>query len=312
MKVCVGGTFDILHSGHVALLKKAFEIGSIVYIGLSSDEFVRKSGKEAKLYEERKKTLEKFLASRGWKSKAVIEPLNTIYGTAPFGDFDAIVVSPETVGRAKEINDIRERNGLKKLKICVVPFVLANDGIPISSSRIKNGEIDGEKRVKPMKVCIATENEVKIEAVKQVFNELFDFEVFYESIAIQTKKQPFAKEIFEGAIKRANSCQNCDYCIGIEAGIKEEHGTHFIEQIVAIKDKTGFTTYGKSPSFQCPEWLLQELKKGKEMKEAIPFKKGEESKGAIWYFSRRMDRLELTKIGVFMAMVPRMGYFSQG
>ena len=306
MKVCIGGTFDILHAGHMALLKKAFEIGSIVYIGLSSDEFVRKSGKEAKPYEERKKALEEFLSSKGWKSKAFISPLDSVYGTTPFEDFDAIVVSPETVERAREINDIRRRNGLKELKIYVVPFVLANDGIPISSSRIKNGEIDGRKRVKPMKVCIATKNEIKVEAVKQVFDELFDFEIFYERVAIQTKKQPFGREIFEGAVKRASSCKNCDYCIGIEAGIEKQHGIHFIGQIVVIKDEVGFTTYGKSPYFQCPDWLIEEIKKGKEMKEAIPFEKGEESKGAIWYFSHKMDRLELTKLGIFMAMLPRL------
>ncbi len=306
MKVCIGGTFDTLHEGHVALLKKAFEIGSVVYIGLSSDEFLKKVGKEAKPYEERKQNLTKFLKKMKWEGKARISPLNSIYGTADSENFDAIVVSPETEKRAREINEMRRKKGLKELKIVVVPFVLANDGIPISSSRIKNGEIDGMERIKPMKVCIATKNEVKIEAVKQVFDELFDFKIFYESIAIETKKQPFGKEIFEGAMKRASSCKNCDYCVGIEAGIEKQYGIHFIEQIVIIKDKTGFTTYGKSPSFQCPDWLLEELKKGKEMREAIPFKKGEEDKGAIWYFSHKMDRLELTKLGIFMAMLPRM------
>ena len=39
-KVAVGGTFDELHSGHKALINKAFEVGEKVVIGLSSGEFV--------------------------------------------------------------------------------------------------------------------------------------------------------------------------------------------------------------------------------------------------------------------------------
>ena len=306
MKVCIGGTFDILHEGHLSLLKKAFEVGSKVYIGLSSDEFIKKIGKKAKPYEERKKYLEKVLEEKGWMEKAFISPLNDFYGDAPYKNFDAIVVSPETEKRAKEINEIRKRNGLKELKIIVIPYVLANDGIPISSSRIKEGEIKDGKRIKPMKVCVPTKNEIKFKAVKEIFEEIFEFDIEYKKINFEGKKQPFNEEIFEGALKRANECSKCDYCIGIEGGISNENGINFIEQYVIVKDKSGYTTYGKSPSFQCPDWIIEEIKKGKEMKEAIPFKKGEEEKGAIWFLSHKMDRLELTKIGVLMAMIPRM------
>ena len=39
--VAMGGTFDILHIGHIELLKKSFEIGKFVIIGLSSDNLVK-------------------------------------------------------------------------------------------------------------------------------------------------------------------------------------------------------------------------------------------------------------------------------
>ena len=306
MKVCVAGSFDALHLGHKTLLRKAFEIGNEIYIGVTTDEFIKKIGKKARSYEKRVKQIQKFLNDENLQGKATIMPLNDFYGNAIEEDYDAIVVSPESYSRAREINDIRKRKGMKEIEIVIAPLVLADDGIPISSSRIKNGEIDGTKRIKEMRVCIASKNEVKIEAVKQIFNEIFDFPIKYESIDIKTKKQPFNTAILNGAIKRSKACKNCDYCVGIEAGVAKYNNIYFIEQDVAIRDKLNYVTYGKSPAFQCPIWLLDELKKGKEMKEAIPFKKGEEKKGAIWFFSNKMDRLELTKTGVFMAMIPRL------
>ncbi len=306
MKVCLGGTFDIIHEGHILLFKKAFEIGDEVIIGLSSDNLVKKMGKKARSYEERKKDLEKFLEKKGWMAK--IEALETKYGTATEENFDAIVVSPGTKKMAEKINEIRQEKGLKPLKIVCVPYVMAEDGIPVATSRIKKGEIDGMKRIKPLKVCIASKNEIKIEATKEVFNDFFrGIKMEYDSIDAGIEKQPFGEKILHGAIERAkHAVKNADYGIGIEAGIKEENGIFFIEQYVAIADKVGYITYGKSPAFQCPEWILEEIKEGKEMKEIIPFKDEEErKKGAVWYFSRKMDRKEITKSAILMALIPR-------
>ena len=43
--IAMGGTFDIIHRGHLTLLTKAFEISDKVIIGLTSDEFVQKKQK---------------------------------------------------------------------------------------------------------------------------------------------------------------------------------------------------------------------------------------------------------------------------
>ena len=42
----MGGTFDIIHTGHIELLKKSFEMGKFVIIGLSSDTLVKEKLKK--------------------------------------------------------------------------------------------------------------------------------------------------------------------------------------------------------------------------------------------------------------------------
>lgn len=140
-KVAVGGTFDELHIGHKALLEKAFEIGDKVIIGLTSDKYVKKKSMS---YEARKKTLEAYLKRRNYE----IVKLEDAYGPAIVdSEIDAIVVSEETKVGALEINDIREKRGLEPLEIIVIPIVMAANGKPISSTRIRRGEIDSEGRV---------------------------------------------------------------------------------------------------------------------------------------------------------------------
>ncbi|MFH1774757.1 MAG: phosphopantetheine adenylyltransferase [Methanobacteriota archaeon] len=139
-KVAVGGTFDSLHKGHRALIEKAFEVGEHVIIGLTSDEMLQK---EAELFSKRKRALQNFL-----KLNYEIVKLNDAYGPAiSDSKIDAIVVSEETEARAAEINEIRKKRGLPALEIIVIPFVLAEDGKPISTTRIRAGEIDEEGRV---------------------------------------------------------------------------------------------------------------------------------------------------------------------
>ena len=138
-KVAVGGTFDKFHDGHKKLLSTAFQIGNKVEIGVTSDEFGGLKG-DIDSCEERMNNLKSFFSD---KSNFIVIPLNDPYGTTIYdGDFDAIVVSEETEPTAVEINDIRVSKGMDPLDIVVVSFVLAYDGNPISSTRIRRGEIN--------------------------------------------------------------------------------------------------------------------------------------------------------------------------
>ena len=138
-KVAVGGTFDKFHDGHKKLLSTAFEIGDEIEIGVTSDAFGGLKG-DIDSCKVRMANLKTFFSD---KSNFVVVPLEDPYGTTIYdGDIDAIVVSEETEPTAVEINEIRVSKGMKPLDIVVVSFVLAYDGNPISSTRIRRGEIN--------------------------------------------------------------------------------------------------------------------------------------------------------------------------
>jgi len=144
-KVAVGGTFDELHRGHKALLIKAFEIGEKVVIGLSSNEFVSKMGKPhiTANYSERLKELNAFLEKNGLAKRAEIVPLTDPYGLTIAGKgLGALIVSKETESTASKINKIRIEAGLLPLKIITIRMVPAENCNPISTTRIRIGEID--------------------------------------------------------------------------------------------------------------------------------------------------------------------------
>jgi pantetheine-phosphate adenylyltransferase len=149
-KVAVGGTFDELHRGHKALICKAFEIGEKVVIGLSSDEFVSKMGKPHKTasYEERRRELEAFLENSGLTKSAEIVPLDDSLGrTMSAEGLEALIVSKETEETAQAINVKRKKASMSPLKIITLDMVPADNNAPISTTRIRNGEIDRNGRM---------------------------------------------------------------------------------------------------------------------------------------------------------------------
>ena len=140
-KVVVGGTFDILHEGHKALLRKAYELGEVL-IGLTSDAMARKR-KRRKIedFKCRKKELESFI-KKEFNIKPKIVKIEDKFGPTLKEDFDYIVVSPETYKTALLINKERQKRNKKPIKIVKINFALAKDKKPIFSTRILKGEID--------------------------------------------------------------------------------------------------------------------------------------------------------------------------
>lgn len=75
-KVVTYGTFDILHIGHINLLRRAKALGGHLTVGLSTEAFNKLKHKEAlQSFEERKAVLEslrfvdRVIPEKGWEQK---------------------------------------------------------------------------------------------------------------------------------------------------------------------------------------------------------------------------------------------------
>ena len=147
--VAMGGTFDHIHRGHIALLTKSFGVGDRVVIGVTSDDFARREGKTPdQKYEERVRALEALLQKMFPGREYLIAKLEDSFGpgiTSP--EVQAIVVTRETAKRVPIANEMRESRGFAPLEVVTVDYVLAEDERPISSTRIRNGEINAEGRL---------------------------------------------------------------------------------------------------------------------------------------------------------------------
>jgi len=146
MRVCVGGTFDHLHEGHKLLLITSLKIAGnngSVYIGIANGPLVKDKSMVASFHQ-RKAQVEQFIEHQNIHPKVMIEEIQTVFGPTLLMDFDAIIISPETKDIAKHINAERQKIGLVPMKIIEIPYVLADDGRPISSTRIRNNEIDSD------------------------------------------------------------------------------------------------------------------------------------------------------------------------
>jgi pantetheine-phosphate adenylyltransferase len=148
VRVAVGGTFEFLHLGHRRLLAQACELagsGGEVVVGVTSDSFALLKGRCVEDFDVRCGRVWDFVS--GFDVHVSLMRLDDAFGPALEGDFDYIVVSPGTFSTVVALNKLRCEKGLPVIEVVCVDYVLAEDGLPISSSRVARGEIDIDGRL---------------------------------------------------------------------------------------------------------------------------------------------------------------------
>ncbi|MCD6503351.1 MAG: inosine/xanthosine triphosphatase [Euryarchaeota archaeon] len=321
-KVAVGGTFDNFHKGHEVLLNEAFKIGRNIIIGITSDEMASKKGHDIEPLSVRRKYVEKWIREHYPNRHYEIFVINDRYGPAiHMEDLEAIIVSPETYLVAVKLNEYRMSMNLKPLDIIKIPYVLAEDLFPISSSRIRSGEIDRNgKRLKPLKVAVGSTNKSKVKPVISFLRALFAnvlLEIFPVKVDSGVPEQPIGDETYKGAYnraKRALELVGADYGIGIESGIfSHEFGgkCSIVYQVACVYDRFGNYSFGTSKGFMLSEWMMKEILKGKTLGDVAREISGKhdinENEGIVGFLSKNIvTRFDLSYDAVKAAFIPRM------
>ena len=102
-------------------------------------------------YDERLKNLTSIIFKKFPNSYFEISQLNNDFGPAVFEkEVQALVVSDETKNQGNILNKLRTERNLSPVEIIVVPMTLAKDGKRISTTRIKNSEIDSDGNLLPI------------------------------------------------------------------------------------------------------------------------------------------------------------------
>jgi inosine/xanthosine triphosphatase len=238
-------------------------------------------------------------------------------GPAVRKDFDAIVVSEETQPRAEIINSERQKNGLKPLEIFTVKLAFAENGDVISATKVAKREMDvNGKMMREVAVCVGSENQVKIDAVGNVFSTLFRrVQVTGRKVPSGVPEQPKEKEVIEGAVARAEAAfsKDCDFGVGIEAGLfyNEVVDQYFDVQYCAVIDRGERMTLGHGSGFYYPDEIVKLIDKGRTVGQSFEEKYGisevGRKMGAIGFLSKDiLTRTKLTEQAVLMAMIPRI------
>lgn len=325
-RVCLGGTFDPFHIGHQALLERAMaEAGpdGCVFVGLVADEFsAAKRDRSVAPYDERERRVRDWWDSHGDAPELVTRALADKYGPSATGDYDTIVASTETRATADEINRVRTDNGLKPLKVSVVPYILGDDLLPVSGTRIAAGLIDakGHRRA-ALRIAVGSQNPVKVNAIQRAFDRWMPgvgLDVNGHSVPTGVPEQPRNLDTIRGAERRARAALESDpkaeYGVGLEAGLFEStiDGRLLDVQHCVIVDRTGFLTHGHGGGFAYPPEVAAALSDPEKTVTDVlaPIANDPElgkTTGAIgWLTAGRLDRTRLSEQAVEAALVPRV------
>ncbi len=149
--VVCGGTFDHFHKGHREFLRFTLAFGKKAIVGITSNTYAKAKDHSDTIesFAQRKKSVENFLQQEHIVKEVKIIQIHDVYGITLEKDLaiDVIVVTKDSQEGAQRINKMRKEKGLKELVVEIAPLIFGEDGKVISSSRIRNGEINREGRL---------------------------------------------------------------------------------------------------------------------------------------------------------------------
>lgn len=310
-RAAVAGTFDVLHDGHRALIRRAFECGDSVAVGITSDRMASECRDSTVPIGIRRAELERFLSGLG--AYEIFE-IDDMYGPDDVMDgVDVLVVSEETLDNGRALNERRVSRGLKPMELSVVPLVRADDGGKISSSSILRGEYGRSGHRSVMDIAVGSQNPVKVAAVRSVMERVYgEVRITAVDVPSGVPPQPFGEQTHRGSINRARAALGGhDMAVGIEAGVFEMLDGLYDIQHCSIVSRDGRVTYGQGSGFRYPDAIADLVRGGMTVGDAVHSVYGDtdigKKQGAIGLLSKGLlDRKGLTEQSVIAAMVPRL------
>jgi len=165
-----------------------------------------------------------------------------------------------------------------------------------------------------MKIVIASQNPVKIKAVKTAFRQVFPdkkLEFMSFDIASGVSDQPIGREeTLRGAMNRALGASKkvkADYYVGLEGGVNKAMDTEVAWMVV--RNSEGRIGKSQTNSFELPSEITKLLNQGKELADAgdIVFgtKNNKHTTGVVGLLTHGViDREKYYVQAIILALIP--------
>ncbi len=119
-----------------------------------------------------------------------------------------------------------------------------------------------------MKILIATENIVKVDACRMAFETYFEnVEIEVVNASSEVPEMPKNNEIGEGTKNRIKNLKKyakennikVDYYVAVESGINNYFDSWMITSVAGIENDEGLKSYSTSPSYPIPEAYVDSI-----------------------------------------------------
>ncbi len=240
--------------------------------------------------------------------------INDIYGPDEIMDaVDVLVVSEETLGNGRVLNNLRASRKVRPLELSVVPLVMSDDGSKINSSSILKGEYGRSGHRSAVDIAVGSFNQVKVSAVRSVMERVYgEVRITAVDVPSGVPPQPFGDQTHEGSRNRAlTALGGHEIAVGIEAGVFEMLDGLYDIQHCTVVSRDGRETYGQGSGFRYPDSIAELVRGGMTVGDAVHRVYGStdigRGQGAVGILSKGLiDRRTLTEQSVIAAMIPRI------